>query len=186
MDYDTILLNCEEAMQKGLDHLVKEYRTVRTGRASPALVENLQVEYYGSMTPLKQMANISAQDATSLVIKPFDASQVQAISKAIMEANIGLNPQDDGAQIRINLPAMTEETRKKLVSTVKDMSEQCKVTIRNARQDANKSADAAHKDSTLTEDDHRGLRDEIQGLTDKFNKLIEAELDKKSKDVMSV
>lgn len=188
MNYDAILRECEDAMQKAIDHLRKEFKSVRTGRASTGLVENIQADYYGSKQPIKNMANINVADATSLTIKPYDKGVLQVIAKAIMEANIGLNPVDDGLQIRINLPPMTGETRKKLANQVKDLGEKCKVTIRNARQDANKNADSElkAKQSSLTEDDHRALKDEIQGKTDKFNKLIDQEVKTKTDEIMSV
>lgn len=188
MTFDSILKAADAAMSKAVDHLKQEYRGIRTGRASPAIVENVQVEYYGSRQGLKNVASISAQDATTIVIKPFDASQLKAIAKAIHEANLGMNPVDDGKVIRISMPPMTEENRKKIAGQLKDMAEHSRVTLRNARQEANKFADAAHKDkaANVTEDDHRKLKEEIQGLTNKYNKKVDETLSEKTKDVMQV
>jgi ribosome recycling factor len=185
-DYDTILLECEEAMEKVVSHLRQEFVSISAGRASPAMVENLKFDYYGVPTPLKQAAQITTPDASTLAIKPFDASQVKTVSKAIQEANIGLNPSDDGKVIICRVPAMTQETRERLVKQLKDMAEKSKVGVRNARHDAIKHADASHKDSILTEDAHRALKDDIQKLTDRFNKAIEESLEKKTADVMKV
>lgn len=188
MDYDTIVNQCKELMDKAIEHLKKEFRSLRTGRASPALVENVQFDYYGSKQPLKNAATISVQDATTLIIKPFDASQIKVMAKAITDANLGLNPIDGAESIRISLPPMTEETRKKIAAQVKDQAEQGKVSIRNARQDANKKADASLKDKdvNMTEDEHRDLKEEIQELTNKYNKNIEELMKAKVEDVMSV
>jgi len=146
------------------------------------------VEYYGEKQPMKNIATISVQDATTLVIKPFDATALKSIGKAIQEANIGLNPIDDGKIIRISLPPMTEENRKKIVAKLKEMAEHAKHTVRNARQDANKHADAAGKDkaSGLTEDNLRNLKDDIQKATNNFNKKIDDAVAEKTKEVMQV
>jgi len=188
MDYETIVMECEEAMDKAIEHMKKEFRTLRTGRASPALIENVQFEYYGSKQPLKNAATISIQDASTLIIKPFDGSQVKVIAKAITDANLGFNPIDEAKQIRISLPPMTEETRKKIAGQVKDMAEQGKVSVRNARQAANKNADSSLKDKNvnMTEDEHRDLKNDIQEMTNKYNKMVEELMKAKVDDVMSI
>jgi len=185
-DYETIMLETEEAMDKVLEHLRHEFLGISAGKASPAMVENVKFDYYGSPTPLKQAATINTPDASTITIKPFDQSQTKNINKAILEANIGLTPSDDGKVIICRIPPMTQENRERLAKQCKDMAEKSKVGIRNARHEAMKHGDAGLKDSILTEDDHRGLKDEIQKLTDKFNKSIEELLDKKTKDVMKV
>lgn len=188
MDYDSIMKDTNRAMQKAMDHLRTEYQGVRTGRASPQLLENITFDYYGSQTKIGNAATISVVDAGQLMVKPFDASQLRTISKAIGDAKLGLTPQDDGKVIRIKLPPMTEENRKKIALQLKEMAEKVKVTIRNARHDANKLADQCHKDTpgVLSEDAHRDLKKDIQGATDKFNKLVDEELKQKTEEVMKV
>ncbi|MCA9297701.1 MAG: ribosome-recycling factor, partial [Phycisphaerales bacterium] len=144
-DPDTILLEAEEAMQKATQYLGDELRGVRTGRATPALVEYVKVDYYGSPTDLKQLAAISTPEPTQLLIKPFDAGALNEIKKAIENAGLGLNPQTEAKQIRINVPTPSKERRQQLVTQVKKMGEEQKVVIRNARRDANKHADALAK-----------------------------------------
>jgi ribosome recycling factor len=185
-DYETIMLETEEAMDKVLEHLQHEFLGISAGKASPAMVENIKFDYYGAATPLKQAATISTPDASTLTIKPFDQSQVKNIVKAIHEANIGLNPSDDGKLIICRIPPMTQENREKLAKQLKDFAEKSKVAIRNSRHDGMKHGDASLKDSILTEDDHRGLKEEVQKLTDKFNKSIDELLEKKTKEVMKV
>jgi ribosome recycling factor len=185
-DYETITLECEEAMEKVVDHLRQEFLGISAGKASTAMVENIRFDYYGAPTPLKQAAQIATPDATTITIKPFDMSQMKTISKAIIEANVGLNPSDDGKVIICKVPAMTEENRQRLAKQLKEIAEKSKVGIRHARQEAMKANDASLKDSVLTEDDHRALKDDIQKLTDKFNKQIEEVLEKKTADVMTV
>lgn len=188
MDYDSIIKDCKKSMQKALDHLREEYKAVRTGRASPQLLENITFDYYGSQTKVGSAATISVVDAGQLMVKPFDVSQLRTISKAISDAKLGLTPQDDGKVIRIKLPPMTEENRKRIATQLKEMAEKVKVTIRNARHDANKHADETHKKSpgVLSEDAHRDLKKDIQGETDKFNKLVDEELKSKTEEVMKV
>jgi len=173
---DTILKDAEDAMSKAIDYLRKELRGLRTGRASPALVEYVKVNYYGSSTDLKSLASISVTDATSLLIQPFDKGAVGDIKKALEESDLNLNPQVDSGQIRINLPALSGERRKQLVNHAKKVGEETKVVIRNARRDANKHADqlAKDKDAHISEDEIKSLKDEIQGLLKKY----EAEADK--------
>ncbi len=185
-DYDTISMECEEALDKVVAHLKQEFVGISAGKASPAMVENLKFDYYGTPSPIKAAAQINTPDNATLTIKPFDQSQVKAISKAIMEANIGLNPSDDGKIIICRIPPMTTENRQKIVKQLKDLAEKAKVAIRNSRHEAIKHADASLKDSILTEDTHRSLKDEIQKLTDAHNKQLDEALQKKSDDVMRV
>ncbi len=185
-DYDTILLEAEEAMDKVVDHLRHEFVGISAGKASTAMVENIKFDYYGAPTPLKQAAQISTPDSATITLKPYDMSQVKNIAKAIMEANVGLNPSDDGKVIICRVPPMTQENRQRIAKQLKDMAEKSKVGIRNARHEAIKHADASLKESVLTEDDHRGLKEEIQKATDKHNKAIDETLEKKTEDVMKV
>jgi ribosome recycling factor len=185
-DYETIVLEAEEAMEKVVDHLRQEFVGISAGKASTAMVENIKFDYYGAPTPLKQASQISTPDASTITLKPYDMSQIKNVSKAIQEANIGLNPSDDGKVIICRVPAMTQENRQRIAKQLKDMAEKSKVGIRNARHEAIKHADASLKESILTEDGHRGLKEEVQALTDKHNKAIEEVLEKKTADVMKV
>ena len=165
-DPDTILLETEEHMEKALDHLKNELRGVRTGRASPAMVEYLKVDYYGSMTDLKALAAISVPEPTQLLIKPFDAGAMSGIKQAIEKSGLGLNPIMEAKQVRLQIPAMSQERRVKDAARIKKMGEEAKVSIRNVRRDANKHADGL-KSTGLPEDEAKTLHDEIQGLLKK-------------------
>ena len=188
MDIDTTLLETEESMDKAVEYLKNELRGIRTGRASTALVEFIKVDYYGSMTDLRQLAMITVPEPTQLLIKPFDASSVQACSKAIQNAGLGLNPQVDGKQIRLNLPALSGERRQQLIGTVKQMGEDAKITIRNKRRDANKHLDKMGKDKTLhiPEDDIASAKDDVQDYVKKHEKTIGELVDSKSKEIQEI
>ncbi|MBS0209016.1 MAG: ribosome recycling factor [Planctomycetes bacterium] len=168
MSADDILLDVEERMEKALDVLKHNLAGIRTGRANPGLVDSLRVEAYGSPTPIKQLASISAPEPTQIVVRPFDPGTIKDIEKAILASGLGLTPQSDGRVIRLNMPALSTETRRKLVARIKELSEEAKVAVRNVRRDGNKAADQEEKDSTLAEDDCEKLKEEIQELTKKF------------------
>ena len=138
---------------------------MRTGRAHPGLVEGVRVDYYGSPTPLKQIANVSAPEADMLVVKPFDPSCIGDIEKGILKSDLGISPMNDGKLVRLKIPPLSEERRKKLVHRAKEVAEETRVSIRNVRRDANKHADAEQKAGNMSEDGHHGLKDEIQELT---------------------
>jgi len=184
MDLDDILVECEEKMDKAVEYLTGELRGIRTGRASPALVEYVKVDYYGSPTELRQLANVSVPEATQLLIRPYDASSVQNISKAIQQAGLGLNPVVEGKQIRINLPPLSGERRQELVGSVKQMGEQAKVAIRNVRRDANKHIDQLQKDSSITEDDAKDAKDQVQELTRKHENQVDEKLEAKRHEIL--
>lgn len=187
-DPDTILLETEEHMQKSLEHLKSELRGVRTGRASPGLVEFIKIEAYGSMTDLKSVAAIMVPEPTQLLIKPFDQSLVSAIKSGIEKSGLGVNPMVEGKQIRIQLPAMTKERREKEATRIRKMGEEVKVSIRNARRDANKHADGL-KNSTAKhypEDEIETLREEIQSLLKKFEEDVDKRVEEKCKEIMTV
>lgn len=184
-DPDTILLETEETMEKALEHLKHELRGVRTGRASPAMVEYVKVEYYGSMTDLKSIAGISVPEPSQLLIKPFDQGALGAIKTAIEKSGLGINPVMEGKQIRLNIPAMSQERRVKDAARVKKMGEEAKVAIRNVRRDANKHADGL-KASGLPEDDVKTLHEEIQTLLKKFEDEVDKRVDEKTKEIMTV
>ncbi len=183
MDYDTILLETEERMEKALDVLGDKYRGMRTGRANPGLIENIQVDYYGSSTPLKQLSNISAPEPDQLVIKPFDASALGEIEKAIQRSDVGIHPSNDGKIIRLKVPPLSEERRKQLVSRAKEVAEETRVAIRNIRRDANKQADQLQKDKEISEDEQKSLKEEIQELTKKHEKKVDDTLKTKSDEL---
>src|SRR5881227_4360432 len=145
MPVDDILFDCEEHMEKSLEHLKHELRSVRTGRASPAMVESIRVEYYGTPTEIRSMASISVPEATQIVIKPFNSQDLKLIEKAINDSKLPLTPHSDGRQLRLILPPMSQETRLKMAGQVKGMAEDVKIRIRNARRDANKLIDTEEK-----------------------------------------
>ncbi len=165
MEADEILLDCEERMDKAVQVLKTQLAGIRTGRANPGLVDQLRVEVYGSPTPIKQLASVGVPEPTQIVIKPYDPGTLKDIEKAIIASDLGFNPQNDGRLIRINIPALSTEQRRKLVSRVKELAEEAKVAIRNIRRDANKAADQAQKSKEMSEDDRDRLKEEIQDLT---------------------
>ncbi len=165
MQADEILLDCEERMDKAVQVLKSSLAGIRTGRASPGLVDQLRVEVYGSPTPIKQLASVGVPEPTQIVIKPYDPGTLKDIEKAIIASDLGFNPQNDGRLIRINVPPLPAEQRRKLVARVKELAEEAKVAIRNIRRDANKAADQAEKNKELSEDDRDRLKEEIQDLT---------------------
>jgi ribosome recycling factor len=186
MDYDEILLDAEERMDKGVGHLRDTLRGIRTGRASPGLVDGLKVDYYGSPTPLKQIANIAIPEPRLIMIKPFDPGSLKDIEKAILKSDLGISPQNDGKIIRLAIPPLSEDRRKQLVHLVKEKAEEARISLRNVRRDANKSADAAEKDSTLSEDEAHKLRDEIQDLIKTYEEKVDVELKKKTEEIMTI
>ena len=186
MPADDILLDAEENMEKAIEHLRHEMRGVRTGRASPALVENIRADYYGTPTELRSMASISVPEATQLLIKPFDAGSLKYIEKAINDAKLPLTARNDGKTLRLILPAMSQETRKKMVAQVKGFSETAKIGIRNARRDANKLADTEQKGGILTEDQLTKLKEDIQELTKSYEGKVDDLIAKKEKEIMEV
>ena len=186
MDYDTIVLENIEKMGHCVEHFSSELRGVRSGRASPGLVDGIKVDYYGALTPLGQMAQISVPEPRLLVVKPFDASQVSEVAKAIQASDLGINPSVDGKIIRLSIPPLSEERRKQLVGLVKEKAEAAKVAIRNVRRDANKHGEAAQKDKTLTEDDLTKLKDEIQEQTRDHEGQVDKILNARIEELMTV
>jgi ribosome recycling factor len=184
MGVDDVLLETEEKMEGAVAHLAGELRGLRTGRASPALVDNLRVDYYGAMTPLGQMAQIGCPEPRLIVIKPFDASSIPNIEKAIQTSNLGLNPQSDGKVIRLSLPPLSEERRKQLVKVVKEQGETANVAIRNVRRDGNKAGDTAFNDREITEDQLEQLKEQVQELTKTYEAKVKEIVDKKSAELM--
>ena len=181
---DEILLDTEERMDKAVANVSDRIKGIRTGRASPGLVEGLRADYYGSPTPLKQLATISAPEPRLLVIKPFDPGSLRAIEMAIQKSDLGINPSSDGKIIRLQVPQLSQEQRQRLAGQIREYAEEGKVAIRNIRRDANKHAEQAKKDNQLTEDDLSRLQEEIQDLTKGHEKGIEEVLSKKTEEVM--
>ena len=186
MPADDILMDCEEHMEKAIEHLKHELRGVRTGRASPALVENIKVDYYGSPTDLRAIAAISVPEATQLLIKPFSPQDLKSIEKAINDSKIGLTPHSDGKQLRLMLPPLSQERRLQLAGQCKGYAEEAKVRIRNARRDANKIADTEEKGSVMTEDEAKGVKDQIQELTKNYEGKVDEIIENKRKEIMAV
>jgi ribosome recycling factor len=180
------MLTTEEAMEKAVDYMSHEFAAVRTGKASGALVENIDVEAYGSQMKLKQLALISTPEPRLIVIQPFDGSTTHAIEKALRESKIGINPNVDGKLIRLPIPPLTEERRRDLVKSIKQMAEETRVRVRSARRDGIEGLKKAQKDGTLTEDELERLEKDVQKLTDDFVKKIEDSLTAKEADIMKV
>ena len=182
--YDTILAEAEERMAKGVEHFVDQLKGLRTGRATPALVENLKVEYYGSTMPLKQISSISTPDPRTLVVKPFDVSSIKNIEKAIQLSELGINPSSDGKVIRLQVPMFSQEQREKLTARVKEMAEAARVSLRNVRRELIKEAEAAKKEGDLTEDDLKRLKDKIQDVLKSNEEKVETIFKAKKEEIM--
>lgn len=182
MDSDMIILDITDKMDKTMESLGKKFATVRAGRANPSSLDGITVDYYGSMTPLKQLATVSVPEARQLLIKPFDKSCLGAIEKAILASNLGYNPGNDGETIRIVIPELTEERRKELAKQVKAIAEEAKVSIRNIRHDGIEDV----KKCELPEDEQKGMEKDIQDLVNDYNKKIEDELKNKEQELLTV
>ena len=184
MDYDTIVLETDDRMEKALEVLKEKFRGMRTGRASPGLVDGIRVDYYGSPTPLKQIANISAPEADLIVIKPFDPSALHEIEKAIQKSDLGINPTNDGKLVRLKVPPLSMERRNQLAGLAKHTAEETRIALRNIRRDANKQADGLSK--TMSEDDLKRLKDEIQGLLKTCEEKVDQGLESKTKELTTI
>lgn len=171
-------------MDKSVQHLADQLRTIRTGRASPALLEGVRVECYGSMMPLNQIANVSVPEARQLLVKPYDASLLKEVDRAIQAANLGLTPMSDGKQLRLQLPPLSEEQRKKLVAKIKEICEGTRVALRNERRDGNKAADAAAKDGKISDDTKAEAHGKIQDDLKAHEARIDDLLKKKTAEIM--
>lgn len=177
--------NCEEKMKKATEALDNAFGKLRTGRAQPGILASVTVSYYGSEMPLNQVASINVEDSRTLVVQPFDRSMVQAVDKAIRESDLGLNPISADV-IRVPLPALTEETRKNMQKLARGEAEDCRVSVRNARRDANNELKALAKDKQISEDDERRASDDIQKMTDKYIEVIDKKLATKEAELMEV
>lgn len=181
-----VIKKSEEKMNKTINSLNSELSTMKAGRANPTMLDRIQVEYYGSMCPLNQVANVSSPEPRLLVITPWEKPMLKEIEKAILKSDLGINPNNDGTIIRLLVPELTEETRKNLVKNVKKVGEQAKVAIRSIRKDANDKVKNFKKEGTITEDEMKKGEDDIQKVTDKFVKEIDTIVAAKEKEIMSI
>jgi len=181
-----IINDAEDRMKKSVEHLSKDLASLRAGRANPAMVEKLTVEYYGVNTPINQLANITVPEARLLVIQPWDKSIIADIEKSIMKSDLGITPSNDGNVIRIAIPQLTEERRKDLVKVVKKRAEEARVAVRNIRREANEMLKSSEKDKLISEDESKKGVDEVQKLTDRYIKNIDTVLQAKEKEIMEV
>lgn len=184
MSADDVFLEAADKMEKAVGALEHQLRTIRTGRASPSLVDHIRVEYYGAQTPLGQMANIATPDPSLIVIRPFDPTAVKAIEKAIMQSDMGVNPTTDGKLIRIAIPPLSEERRRQLAAQVKQMGEQAKVAIRNIRRDAKRDIEKLEEDSEISEDQSFKAIEDLQELTKESEANADGVVERKSEEIM--
>ena len=181
---ESIYHETRESMDKSIDSLKNEFKRVRTGRASPSLLDGIRVEYYGTMTPLNQMASLSAPESRLITIQPWDVSVIKDIEKAILKSDLGLTPSNDGKLIRISIPPLTEEGRKQLVKVIYKKSEEHRVAVRNIRRDSNDLLKGLKKESEISEDDAFRAQDQVQKITDKYIKLIDDVCKEKEKEIL--
>ncbi len=184
LDPNKLINETKSHMAKAIEHLETELAKIRAGRANPAMLDGVKVDYYGTMMPLSQVANINTPDPRSLVVQPWEKAMVNPIEKAIMAANLGFNPQNDGTLVRINVPPLTEERRKELVKKTKAEAEHCKVTVRNYRRESNELIKKENK--SVPEDVVKGLEDQIQKMTDQYIAIADKHIEAKEKEIMTV
>ena len=176
----------EDKMKNSVEHLERELASVRAGRANPAVLDKVTVDYYGAPTPIQQVASVAVSEARTLTITPWDRSLLRPISRAIQASDVGINPIDDGQTIRLNFPAPNEERRRQLAKDVSKMGEEAKVAIRNVRREAMDKAKAMKKAGELTEDSQKTMEEDVQKITDKYIKLVDKAVEEKQKEIMSV
>jgi ribosome recycling factor len=184
MNSEEILFDAEERMEKAVSVLKDNLAGIRTGRANPGLVDSLRVEVYGSMSPIKQLASVGVPEPTQIVIRPYDPGTLKDIEKAIIASDLGYNPQNDGRLIRLNIPPLSGEMRRKMVSRIKELAEETKVAIRNIRRDANRAADQAEKAKEMSEDERDETKKEIQDLTKKYEEDVNKAAKSRESDVL--
>lgn len=185
-ELEPIIKSTDKKMDQAVAHYKKELSHIRAGKAQPSILDGVKVDYYGSQTPLNQLANVSAPEARLLTVEPFDKSAMEDIEKAIMSAGLGLNPNNDGNIIRIPLPILSEERRKELVKRVNELAEEARISIRNTRRDANDEVKKKVQEESLPEDSRYEAEDEIQKLTDQHTDKVEELSEKKEKEIMTV
>ena len=181
-----VLKKNDERMQRRIDHLIDEYKTIRAGRANPAVLDKVTVDYYGVPTPVNQLSSISVTEARTLTIQPYDASSLRAIEKAIQMSEVGINPQNDGKVIRLIFPPLTEDKRKEIAKDIAHIAEDSKVQVRNVRRDTIEKLKAMKKNGELTEDDLKQGEKKVQDATDKFIKEVDAVAERKKKEIMEI
>lgn len=186
MDTDQLLLDTEERMEKAVASLQRDFAKLRTGRASTGLVDGIKADYYGTATPIGQMASVAVPDSRTITIQPWDKGGMAAIEKAILKSDLGLTPINDGRIIRITIPPLTEERRKDLVKVSRKYGEDARVAVRNVRRDANDSLKRAEKDKDITEDQLKKATDEVQKLTDRYVGIIDTHCQNKEKEIMEI
>ena len=186
MAADDLIKDAETRMGKSVEHARNEFNTVRTGRASAALLDRIQIDYYGTQTPLKQLASINAPEARLLTVQPFDPGSIKAIEKAIMESELGLTPSNDGKVVRLPIPQLTEERRKELVKVVRNLAEEHRVAVREIRRDAMRHLKELVVNGQVGDDDERRAEDRVQKLTDEHTKQIDEHLKHKEAEIMEV
>ncbi len=183
---EAVINDAKTRMEKAIQAYTRQLATVRAGRANPALLDTVQVEYYGALTPLKQLATVTAPEPRMLLVTPFDKTAINDMERAILKADLGLTPSNDGNVIRINIPVLTEERRKELVKVVRKYAEEAKVAVRNIRRDSNDELKKLEKNGELTEDELRGYQDDVQKTTDQYIQKIDDLTKEKEEEVMSV
>ena len=186
MSTQAIVKDTRDKLEKALHHLQEVLKSVRTSRASAALVDGIRVDYYGTPTPISQMASITVPEPRQIVIKPFDASILKELERAILKSDLGITPQNDGKLLRLTMPPLSQDQRKKYAAKVKDIAEETRVAMRNVRRDQNKVAESAHKGGTLTEDDHKRAQDEIQKALKEYEDKVTGLLERKTAEIMEV
>ena len=186
MDIDTILLDTEDRMEKAMAALERDFQKLRTGRATTALVDGIKADYYGTPTPISQMASVAVPDSRTITIQPWDKGGISVVEKAILKSDLGLTPVNDGRIIRINIPPLTEERRKELVKVARKYTADAKVAVRNVRRDANDSLKKLEKEKTITEDEQKKAEAEVQKLTDKFVADADTRSHAKEKEIMDL
>ena len=186
MSIDELFANGKEKMEKAIAQMKKDFAAIRTGRANPMILDRVVVEYYGAPTPLRQLSQVTVQDGQTLVISPFDKSIVKEIEKALLKAELGITPNNDGIVIRLTFPPLTEERRKEISKDVKKIGEDTKVAIRNVRRDMSDELKKLEKSENLAEDVVRDNQDKIQGVTDKYTKTVDTLVSEKEKEVLTV
>ena len=186
MSTKKVLDDAKERFEKALSHLGEQMRGIRTGRASAALVENVRVDYYGTPTPVSQMASISVPEPRTIMIKPFDGSILKELGKALMKADLGCAPQEDGKVIRLSLPPLSGEQRNKYAAKIKEMGEEARVSLRNSRRDVIKLADSMEKDGELTLDENHKLKTDVQDLLKTYEKKVDELIAKKTAEIQEV
>lgn len=182
----TVINGTKDKMQRRVNHLEEEYSGIRVGRANPAVLDKVTVDYYGTPTPVNQVAAVSIAEARTLVVQPWDTSLLKDLERAIQMSDVGINPQNDGKVLRLNFPPLTEDRRKEIVKEIREMAEESKVQVRNARREAIDKIKALKKSGDITEDDQKNGEKKVQDLTDKFTKEIDAISEKKQKEIMAI